>query len=46
MVENLLGPQRFFVDIAERASRPGVAIGLAWTAVGGDILFVEATGMK
>ncbi len=46
MVENLLGPQRFFVDIAERASRPGVAIGLAWTAVGGDILFVEATSMK
>ena len=46
MVENLLGPQRFFVDIAERASRPGVAIGLAWTAVGGDILFVEATSMR
>jgi ATP-dependent Lon protease len=46
MVENLLGPQRFFVDIAERASRPGVAIGLAWTAVGGDILFIEATSMK
>ncbi|HCL00566.1 MAG TPA: endopeptidase La [Candidatus Marinimicrobia bacterium] len=46
MVETLLGPQKFFVDIAERASRPGVAIGLAWTAVGGDILFIEATGMK
>jgi len=46
MVATLLGPQRYFVDIAERASRPGVAIGLAWTAVGGDILFIEATGMK
>ncbi|MGC9363861.1 MAG: endopeptidase La [Fidelibacterota bacterium] len=45
-VETYLGPQRFFVDIAERASKPGVAIGLAWTAVGGDILFIEATGMK
>jgi ATP-dependent Lon protease len=46
MVATLLGPQKFFVDIAERASRPGVAIGLAWTSVGGDILFIEATGMK
>ncbi|MBL7067094.1 MAG: endopeptidase La [Candidatus Marinimicrobia bacterium] len=46
MVATLLGPQKYFVDIAERASRPGVAIGLAWTAVGGDILFIEATGMK
>lgn len=46
MVAALLGPQKFFVDIAERASRPGVAIGLAWTSVGGDILFIEATGMK
>jgi len=46
MVETLLGPQKYFVDIAERASRPGVAIGLAWTSVGGDILFIEATGMK
>ena len=46
MVAALLGPQKYFVDIAERASRPGVVIGLAWTAVGGDILFIEATGMK
>ncbi len=46
LVETYLGPQRFFVDIAERASKPGVTIGLAWTAVGGDILFIEATGMK
>ena len=45
-VEDYLGPRRFFVDIAERLSKPGVAIGLAWTSVGGDILFVEATGMR
>lgn len=45
-VQNYLGPQKYFVDIAERVSRPGVAIGLAWTAVGGDILFIEATSMK
>ncbi len=45
-VENFLGPQRYFVDIAERLSKPGVAIGLAWTSVGGDILFVEATSMR
>jgi ATP-dependent Lon protease len=45
-VENYLGPQRFFIDIAERLSKPGVSIGLAWTSVGGDILFVEATGMR
>ena len=45
-VEEYLGPRRFFVDIAERLSKPGVAIGLAWTSVGGDILFVEATGMR
>jgi len=46
LVENYLGPQRFFIDIAERLSKPGVAIGLAWTSVGGDILFIEATGMR
>ena len=45
-VEDYLGPRRFFVDLAERLSKPGVAIGLAWTSVGGDILFVEATGMR
>lgn len=45
-VENYLGPQRFFIDIAERLSKPGVSIGLAWTSVGGDILFIEATGMR
>ncbi|MDH3251939.1 MAG: AAA family ATPase, partial [Ignavibacteria bacterium] len=41
-----LGPQKFFSDIAERINRPGIAVGLAWTPVGGDILFIEATTMK
>ena len=33
-------------EIAERTKRPGVAVGLAWTPTGGDILFVEAKKMK
>ena len=41
----LLGPQKFFNEIALRTSLPGVATGLAWTQFGGDILFVEATKM-
>jgi len=42
-VETYLGRPRFFDEIAERTDRPGVATGLAWTPVGGDVLFVEAT---
>ncbi|WP_295135216.1 endopeptidase La [uncultured Reyranella sp.] len=42
-VEELLGPVRFENDVAMRTSVPGVATGLAWTPVGGDILFIEAT---
>ncbi|RME28009.1 MAG: endopeptidase La [Deltaproteobacteria bacterium] len=42
-VRNLLGPPRHFPELAERADQPGIAIGLAWTAAGGDILFIEAT---
>jgi ATP-dependent Lon protease len=41
-----LGQQKFFSDIAQRINRPGIAVGLAWTPVGGDILFIEATKMK
>ncbi len=41
----LLGPVKFEPEIAEDAEEPGVAIGLAWTPAGGDILFVEATRM-
>ena len=39
----VLGPPRFEHDIALRSGLPGVATGLAWTPVGGDILFIEAT---
>jgi len=44
-VRELLGPERFFSEVAERAPEPGVATGLAWTPNGGDILFVESTRM-
>ena len=40
---NILGPARFESEVALRTSVPGVATGLAWTPVGGDILFIEAT---
>jgi ATP-dependent Lon protease len=39
----LLGKRRFFSEAKRRTSQPGVATGLAWTPVGGDVLFVEAT---
>jgi len=39
----ILGPRKFDSEVAMRISIPGVATGLAWTPVGGDILFVEAT---
>ncbi|TAJ33841.1 MAG: endopeptidase La [Reyranella sp.] len=42
-IEALLGPVRFENEAAMRTSVPGVATGLAWTPVGGDILFIEAT---
>jgi ATP-dependent Lon protease len=41
----LLGKRRFFSETKRRTAQPGVATGLAWTPVGGDVLFVEATGM-
>jgi ATP-dependent Lon protease len=42
-VRDLLGKRRFQLDVKTRVSEPGVATGLAWTPVGGDVLFVEAT---
>ena len=39
----ILGPRKFENEVAERTSVPGVATGLAWTSVGGDILFIEAS---
>lgn len=44
-VREYLGKQKFFFDAALRTEIPGVATGLAWTPVGGDVLFVEATKM-
>jgi ATP-dependent Lon protease len=41
----MLGPEKFWNETAERTEIPGVATGLAWTAAGGDILFIEATRM-
>jgi ATP-dependent Lon protease len=47
LVEEFLGAPRHRPDteVAERTSRPGVAVGLAWTPVGGDVLFIEAGRM-
>jgi ATP-dependent Lon protease len=44
-VEQVLGPTRYFPDLAERTSSPGVVTGLAWTPAGGDVLFIEASQM-
>jgi ATP-dependent Lon protease len=41
-----LGKARFFGEVAERTQSPGVATGLAWTPVGGDILFIETSRMR
>ena len=45
-LKKFLGPVKFFLEVAERTSEPGVATGLAWTPTGGDIIFVEATRMR
>jgi ATP-dependent Lon protease len=44
-VRALLGKRRFVTEARRRTARPGVATGLAWTPVGGDVLFIEATAM-
>jgi ATP-dependent Lon protease len=46
MVEEIRGPIQYYREVAERTAYSGVATGLAWTPVGGDILFIEATSMK
>ncbi len=46
MIQKYLGPPKFFAEVADRTQDPGVATGLAWTASGGDILFIESTRMK
>ena len=44
-LEEILGPTRFESEVAQRSAVPGVVTGLAWTPVGGDILFIEASRM-
>ena len=45
-VQEYLGPQAMRPEVSERISVPGVAMGLAWTPTGGELLFIEATAMK
>ena len=45
-VEEILGPIKFYQEVAERTAHTGVATGLAWTPAGGDLLFIEATRMR
>jgi ATP-dependent Lon protease len=45
-IREALGKQRFFHEAASRTAVPGVATGLSVTGVGGEVLFIEATGMK
>lgn len=45
-LEEILGPSRFEKDVYQQTEVPGVAIGLAWTSVGGDILFIESSASK
>jgi ATP-dependent Lon protease len=44
-IPDSLGPPKYFREVADRTGVPGVATGLAWTPTGGEILFIEATGM-
>lgn len=44
-INEYLGPPKYFSELAERTDIPGVAIGLAWTPAGGDILFIESSAM-
>ncbi len=45
-ISSFLGAKRFFSEIAERMTTPGIATGMAWTPVGGTILFIESTKMS
>ncbi|XP_070119030.1 lon protease homolog 2, peroxisomal isoform X2 [Equus przewalskii] len=44
-LKDILGPPMYEMEVSERLSQPGVAIGLAWTPLGGEIMFVEASRM-
>jgi len=45
IVTRYLGPKTFYSEVAGRVNEPGIIVGLAWTAAGGDILFIEASRM-
>jgi ATP-dependent Lon protease len=45
-LSDLRGKPKFYGEVAERTTIPGVATGMSWTPVGGDILFIEATKMS
>uniref|UniRef100_A0AAY4BR20 Lon protease homolog 2, peroxisomal n=1 Tax=Denticeps clupeoides TaxID=299321 RepID=A0AAY4BR20_9TELE len=45
-LKDILGPPVFEMEVSERLTLPGVAIGLAWTPLGGEIMFVEASRME
>lgn len=45
-LEDILGPPLYENELASRLGLPGIAVGLAWTSVGGEIMFVEATKME
>ena len=46
MLKDMMGERKYEHEVSERLNRPGVAVGLAWTANGGEIMFVEATRMS
>ena len=45
-IEQLIGPPKFYFDLAEEEDKIGIATGLAWTESGGDIIFIEVAGFK
>jgi ATP-dependent Lon protease len=46
LIEELLGPRKFFREVAQERDRIGVATGVAWTENGGDIIFIETSKMR
>ncbi|OGW39208.1 MAG: endopeptidase La [Nitrospirae bacterium RBG_13_39_12] len=46
MVENYLGPRKYYSEVTNEKNQIGIATGLVWTEVGGDIIFIEAARMK
>ncbi len=46
LVEQMLGPRRFYLEVAEAKERVGVSTGLVWTEAGGEIIFIEAIRMR